>query len=100
VSDGGQPIRRAEWRTFRGGRASVAGICRPMMLDGWPLSPASIGCWCWPTAVSVGGEAIALRVDDVQFLRHRLSVLDNAVQLVRWIVTARRRVVFTGWCRR
>ena len=39
------------------------------------------GAGRWPTAALRWGEAIALRVRDVEFLRRRLSVSENAVQL-------------------
>ena len=63
--------------------ASAACTCPPMMSAGWPVSPGEhrvlvlVLAYCgirW-------GEAVALRVRDVEFLRRRLSVHDNAVQL-------------------
>ena len=45
------------------------------------------------------GEAIALRVRDVQFLRRRLSVHDNAVQIGVDTLWARPRAARNGRCR-
>ena len=50
---------------------------------GSPTNPAHTGRLCWVLAYCGlrWGEAVALRVRDVEFLRRRLSVSENAVQL-------------------
>ncbi len=50
--------------------------CRPTTWTGWPTSPASTARWSWCLAYCGirWGEAIALRVRDVEFLRRRLTV--------------------------
>ena len=45
-ADGWQPILPEASRTCPTRPASGVCTCPPMMLDGWPLSPGSIGCWC------------------------------------------------------
>src|ERR1700751_3664961 len=47
------------------------------------MNPANTGDWCWrwPTAACGGAKPWRLRVRDVEFLRRRLSVSENAVQL-------------------
>src|ERR1700751_1571003 len=50
------------------------------------MNPANTGDWCWrwPTAACGGAKPWRLRVRDVEFLRRRLSVSENAVQLGVW----------------
>src|ERR1700751_6473433 len=47
------------------------------------MNPANTGDWCWrwPTAACGGAKPWRLRVRDVEFLRRRLMVSENAVQL-------------------